>query len=122
MNRASHKNAYLGRSDAPPGLLQIASGKVRDIYELDAEHLLFVTTDRVSAFDVVMNEGIPDKGRVLTAITAFWFGNTQDILPNHLVSTDVDQVSGLNTEWRERLRGRIMIVRRAKPDPIEWVV
>ena len=115
-------SVYLGRTERPPGLPLLASGKVRDIYELDAEHLLFVTTDRVSAFDVVMNEGIPDKGRVLTSIAAHWFERTRDIVPNHLVSTDVSGISGLNAEWKRRLEGRVMLVRRAKPDPIEWVV
>ncbi len=114
--------AYLGRHDAPPGLRQIASGKVRDIYELDDERLLFVTTDRVSAFDVVMDAGIPDKGRVLTSIAAHWFERTADLVPNHLLSTDVDAAPGLDEEWRSRLRGRTMIVQRCEPDPIEWVV
>lgn len=113
---------YLGRKDAPPGLEQVASGKVRDIYTLDADHLLFVTTDRVSAFDVVMNEGIPHKGCVLTAIAAHWFSKTEDIVPNHLVSTDIASVESLDDAWRERLRGRSMIVKRCTPDPIEWVV
>ncbi|MCA9001581.1 MAG: phosphoribosylaminoimidazolesuccinocarboxamide synthase [Planctomycetes bacterium] len=126
MNTQSQHNqsqvAYLGRDHAPPGLQQIASGKVRDIYALDDDHLLFVTTDRVSAFDVVMNEGIPDKGRVLTTITEYWFENTKDIIPNHLVSTDIDRVPGLDAEWKERLRGRILIVKKCKPDIIEWVV
>ncbi|MGD2017464.1 MAG: phosphoribosylaminoimidazolesuccinocarboxamide synthase [Planctomycetota bacterium] len=115
-------DVYLGREDRPPGLEQIASGKVRDIYALDEDHLLFVTTDRVSAFDVVMNEGVPMKGRVLTAIAAHWFERTRDIISNHLVSTSVDDAAGLDDGWRERLRGRVMVVRRATPDPIEWVV
>ncbi len=118
----SNDHVYLGREAAPPGLEQVASGKVRDIYALDGDHLLFVTTDRVSAFDVVMREGIPHKGQVLTAIAAHWFGCTQDIVPNHLVSTDIDTVDGLDGEWRERLRGRVMVVKKAKPDPVEWVV
>ncbi len=115
-------NVYLGREDRPPSLRQIASGKVRDIYEVDDEHLLFVTTDRVSAFDVVMREGIPYKGAVLTAIAAHWFGRTGDIVPGHLVTTSLDEVPGLDAGWRERLAGRSMLVRRAQPDPIEWVV
>ncbi len=118
----SHMGAYLGRDHAPPGLEQIASGKVRDIYALDEQHLLFVTTDRISAFDVVMNEGIPDKGRVLTKITEYWFQETKDIVPNHLVSTDIEKVPGLDAEWKDLLRGRILIVKRCKPDIIEWVV
>ena len=116
-------DVYLGREDAPPGLRQIGSGKVRDIYELDEDRLLFVTTDRVSAFDVVMNEGMPHKGRVLTRIAAHWFARTVDIVPNHLVSTEIGDVDApLSAAWRERLQGRIMVVRRAQPDPIEWVV
>ncbi|MEL6712260.1 MAG: phosphoribosylaminoimidazolesuccinocarboxamide synthase [Planctomycetota bacterium] len=116
-------DVYLGRDDAPPGLRQIASGKVRDIYELGSERLLFVTTDRVSAFDVVMNEGMPHKGRVLTRIAAHWFGRTEDIVSNHLISTDIDSVDApLTDAWRDRLRGRIMVVEKAEPDPIEWVV
>jgi phosphoribosylaminoimidazole-succinocarboxamide synthase len=114
--------AYLGRDDAPPGLEQVASGKVRDLYALPDDRLLFVATDRVSAFDVVMNEGIPDKGRVLTEISAFWFRETRDLVPNHLVSTAVEDVPGLDGAWRERLRGRVMIVERCEPTPVEWVV
>ena len=113
---------YLGREDRPTALKRVASGKVRDVYELDARHLLFVTTDRVSAFDVVMNEGIPQKGVVLTAISAWWFEHTRDVIENHLVSTRVEDVPGLDARWRERLRGRIMIVRRAQPTTVEWVV
>jgi len=112
---------YLGR-ETLPGLETVTSGKVRDIYAVDAEHLLFVTTDRVSAFDVIMNEGIPHKGEVLTRIAAWWFEQTGDIIDNHLVSTDVDDVPGLDAEWRERLRGRIMLVKKARPTTVEWVV
>lgn len=115
-------DVYLGRDDRPQGLKRIASGKVRDIYEVDARRLLFVTTDRVSAFDVVMNEGIPGKGAVLTAISAWWFEHTRDVIGNHLVSTSVDDVPGLDARWKERLRGRIMVVERAQPTTIEWVV
>lgn len=113
---------YLGRDDAPPGLKQIASGKVRDIYELDGDRLLFVASDRVSAFDVVMNDGIPGKGCVLTAISAFWFEETRDLVPNHLLSMSIDEVPGLDDEWRETFDGRIMIVERCEPTPVEWVV
>ncbi|MFN0244163.1 MAG: phosphoribosylaminoimidazolesuccinocarboxamide synthase [Planctomycetota bacterium] len=115
-------NVYLGKDEAPPGLKRVASGKVRDIYELGPRHLLFVTTDRVSAFDVVMKEGVPNKGRVLTAISAWWFEHTRDVIENHLVSTSVDELDGLDAPWKERLRGRVMIVQRAEPTPVEWVV
>ena len=119
----STESVYLGRDlGDPPGLTKIASGKVRDIYEIDAEHLLFVTSDRISAFDVVMDQGVAHKGRVLTAIAAHWFERTRDIVPNHLVSTDVSDVQGLDDAWRARFEGRVMVVRRAKPDPVEWVV
>jgi phosphoribosylaminoimidazole-succinocarboxamide synthase len=117
---------YLGaRREPDPGLAHlpfIAAGKVRDLYTLDDRHLLFVTSDRISAFDVVFDEGVPHKGRVLTAIAAFWFARTSHLVPNHLVTTDVDAVPSLDAATRARLAGRIMIVRRARPTPIEWVV
>jgi phosphoribosylaminoimidazole-succinocarboxamide synthase len=113
---------YLGRTGGPPGFQLLHSGKVRDIYALDAERLLFVATDRVSAFDVVMREGVPDKGRVLSTVSAWWFEATRDVVPNHLLSTRVEDVPGLDAAWRERLRGRVQIVRRARPTPVEWVV
>lgn len=115
-------DVYLGKDDRPPGLEQVASGKVRDIYRLDRDHLLFVTSDRISAFDVVMDQGLPGKGRILTSIAAYWLEETRDIVPNHLVSTSIDEVDALDAEWRDRLRGRVMIVRETTPDPIEWVV
>jgi phosphoribosylaminoimidazole-succinocarboxamide synthase len=117
-----NNNAYLGRNDDIPGLELIASGKVRDIYAINEEHLLFVTTDRISAFDVIMNEGVPNKGKVLTTITAWWFEQTADIIQNHIVSTDINDVEGLNDHWREQLDGRILIVKRAQPTPVEWVI
>ncbi len=113
---------YLGRHEDVPGLQFVASGKVRDIYSVDADTLLFVTTDRVSAFDVVMKVGIPNKGRVLTAITAHWFDVTRDLVANHLLSTRVEDVPGLDAGWRDALRGRVMLVRRALPTSVEWVV
>jgi phosphoribosylaminoimidazole-succinocarboxamide synthase len=96
----------------------LASGKVRDIYKLDEKHLLFVTSDRMSAFDVVMAEAIPDKGRVLTAVTAFWLERLTGIAPNHLVSLDVPP--GLDED--QDLDGRVMVVRRAEMLPIECIV
>ncbi|MDP6740450.1 MAG: phosphoribosylaminoimidazolesuccinocarboxamide synthase [Planctomycetota bacterium] len=114
--------AYLGNTQCPPNLDKVASGKVRDIYALDTDHLLFVTTDRISAFDVVMHDGVPDKGRVLTRIAQHWFARTEDLVPNHLVSTQIEDVNTLDNEWQDLLRGRSMIVKRCTPDPIEWVV
>jgi phosphoribosylaminoimidazole-succinocarboxamide synthase len=93
----------------------IYSGKVRDIYDAGDDNLLFVASDRISAFDVVMAEPIPDKGRVLTAITAFWLGVTADLVPNHLVSLDPPDMPA---DWV----GRTMLVRRAEMLPIECIV
>ena len=102
------------------GLRHVASGKVRDIYELDDKHLLFVTSDRMSAFDVVMAEPIPDKGRVLTAVTAFWLENLADVAPNHLVSYDVPAAAAGGPD--SDLVGRVMVVRKAEMLPIECIV
>ncbi|HET6875315.1 MAG TPA: phosphoribosylaminoimidazolesuccinocarboxamide synthase [Acidimicrobiales bacterium] len=99
-------------------LKHVASGKVRDIYELDDKHLLFVTSDRMSAFDVVMAEPIPDKGRVLTALTAFWLEQLADVAPNHLVSFEVPSAVANVPD----LEGRIMVVRKAEMLPIECIV
>ncbi|MEM7515884.1 MAG: phosphoribosylaminoimidazolesuccinocarboxamide synthase [Planctomycetota bacterium] len=111
---------------APLGLELIASGKVRDVYALDDEHLLFVTTDRVSAFDVVMTEGVPDKGSVLTSITRWWFERTTALIPNHFVSAEISDLAqfgvNLDTAWKEELAGRILIVRRLQPTTVEWVI
>jgi phosphoribosylaminoimidazole-succinocarboxamide synthase len=96
------------------------SGKVRDIYDAGDDHLLMVTSDRISAFDVVMNEAVPDKGRVLTAMSAFWFDAMADVAPNHLVSTSiVDLPDGADDR---DLTGRFMLCRRAEMLPIECVV
>lgn len=120
----NHTDIYLGGSDdRPPGLELIRSGKVRDLYRLDAERLLFVTTDRVSAFDVIMDCGIPNKGRVLTSVATYWFEETRDVIPNHLLSSDVDDVAAaLDPTWVERLRGRVLIVKETRPTSVEWVV
>jgi phosphoribosylaminoimidazole-succinocarboxamide synthase len=116
------QGVYLGRARKIGKLELLSSGKVRDIYVFDAEHLLFVASDRVSAFDVIMPQGIPGKGRVLTSIAAHWFANTKDIVPNHLVSTDVERIPGLAPAEKEGLRGRIMLVKKAQPTTVEWVV
>lgn len=96
-------------------------GKVRDIYDL-GEHLLIVTSDRISAFDVVMNEGIPDKGFVLTQISKFWFERMTDIVPNHLVATEVNDFPAATHKYRDQLEGRSMLVKKAAPLPIECIV
>ncbi len=100
------------------------SGKVRDIYELDDEQLLFVTSDRISAFDVVMAEPIPGKGRVLTALTAFWAGQLSGVAPTHLVAVGVPpgvdlKAGGVSPGFAE---GRSMVVRRAEMLPVECIV
>ena len=101
-------------------LPHVASGKVREIYEVDASHLLFVATDRISAYDVILAQPIPDKGRVLTGVSLHFF----DLLgtPNHLVTTDLDGVEELTDDQRVYLAGRSMVVRRAEVIPVECVV
>jgi phosphoribosylaminoimidazole-succinocarboxamide synthase len=96
-------------------------GKVRDVYELD-DDLLIVATDRVSAFDVVMPTGIPDKGKVLTQLSVFWFQATQDIVSNHLKTVDVNEFPAALQPHRELLDQRSMLVRRTQPIPFECVV
>ena len=103
------------------GLERIHEGKVRDIYAVDAETMLIVTTDRLSAFDVVLPDPIPEKGRVLTEISNFWFGRTRHIVPNQLTDRSVDSIVK-DADERELLRGRTMVVRRLKALPIEAVV
>jgi phosphoribosylaminoimidazole-succinocarboxamide synthase len=98
-----------------------AQGKVRDIYEAGADHLLMVTSDRISAFDVVLPNPITDKGRVLTGLSLFWFEKTKDVVPNHLVSAEVDDFPQEFTDHHEELAGRSMLVRRARMIPIECV-
>jgi len=100
-------------------LRHLSSGKVREIYEIDAERLLFVASDRVSAYDVIMAEPIPDKGRVLTGLSLYWFGLLDT--PTHLLSTDLSTIEGLRAS-RDDLAGRAMIVRRAEVIPVECVV
>ena len=95
-------------------------GKVRDMYEVD-EHLLMVATDRISAYDVVLASLIPDKGAVLTQLSAFWFGRTADIVANHMVSTDPAAYPAALRPHADLLAGRSMLVRRTRPVPIECV-
>jgi phosphoribosylaminoimidazole-succinocarboxamide synthase len=99
-----------------------ASGKVRDVYSLNPEQLLFVATDRISAFDYVLATGIPHKGRVLTQLSLFWFDFLADIVPNHLITADVDQYPSSVRKYADQLRGRSMLVRRAEMFPVECVV
>jgi phosphoribosylaminoimidazole-succinocarboxamide synthase len=103
------------------GLNLRGRGKVRDIYDL-GDSLLIVASDRISAFDVVMNEPVPDKGKILTQISAFWFDRIRDIVPSHVLSTDVDAFPHACKPHREALRGRTMWVKKAKPLPVECIV
>lgn len=96
-------------------------GKVRDIYDL-GNFLIFVATDRISAFDVVMNEPIPSKGLLLTKISKFWLNKTRHLIPNHFIIDDVDQYPPECLEYRAQLEGRSMLVRKCKPLPIEAIV
>jgi phosphoribosylaminoimidazole-succinocarboxamide synthase len=104
-----------------PELELHASGKVRDVYSLDNEHLLFVATDRISAFDYVLATGIPHKGRVLTQISLFWFDFLKDVVPNHLVTADVNRYPAEIRSHADELRGRSMLVMRAEMFPVECV-
>lgn len=115
-------------SAAPPvhttslrGLRKIHTGKVRDIYEIDASSMLIVTTDRLSAFDVVLPDPIPDKGRVLNSISNFWFGRTGHLVPNHLTGRAVEEVVS-DADERAMLKDRAVIVKRLKTVPLEAVV
>jgi len=104
-----------------PGLPLAGRGKVRDIYDLD-DRLLIVATDRISAFDVVMPNPIPGKGRVLTQMSTFWFGTMADIIGNHVISTDPADYPEACRPYREVLAGRSMLVKKARPLPLECIV
>jgi phosphoribosylaminoimidazole-succinocarboxamide synthase len=103
------------------GMALTSTGKVRDIYALDS-HLLIVATDRISAFDFIMPNPVPGKGEVLTRMSAFWFRKMGDIIPNHVVSINPDEYPEVCAPYREVLRGRSMLVKKAKPLPVECVV
>jgi phosphoribosylaminoimidazole-succinocarboxamide synthase len=99
-----------------------ASGKVRDVYSIGDEQLLFVATDRISAFDYILATGIPHKGQVLSQISLFWFDYLAEIVPNHLITADVDQYPPSARKYADQLRGRSMLVRRAAIFPVECIV
>ena len=105
-----------------PDLKLHASGKVRDVYAIGDQQLLFVATDRISAFDYILATGIPHKGRVLSQISLFWFDFLADVVPNHLVTADVDQYPPVVRKYADQLRGRSMLVQRAEMFPVECVV
>ncbi len=104
-----------------PFAKRLGRGKVRDLFQLGND-LLLVASDRISAFDVVMNEPIPGKGAVLTATSAFWLQRLAGVCPNHMLSTDVDAWADVPQQWQALLRGRTMRCKMARPLPVEWVV
>ena len=104
-----------------PGIQQYTRGKVRDVYDL-GDTLLIVATDRISAFDCVMPNGIPGKGKLLTEMSLFWFDLVSDIVPNHLVSSDVDTYPEDLRKYRDQLEGRSMIVKKADRIDVECIV
>jgi len=103
------------------GLELVKRGKVRDVYEID-DRLLIVASDRMSAFDVVMDDPIPDKGKILTNISLFWFDKLEAIVENHLVSSDPLEYPDICRKYFNELRGRSMLVKKAKPLPVECIV
>lgn len=104
-----------------PHLTQINRGKVRDIYDINAEQMLIVTTDRLSAFDVILPQPIPGKGEVLTRVANFWFDRTKDIIPNHLTDTPLEEIVP-DADQRAQLGDRALVVKKLKPLPIEAIV
>ena len=104
-----------------PGIPKVGQGKVRELFEVDG-HLLMVATDRISAFDVILPNAIPHKGKVLTQLSAFWFELLEGMVDHHLVSVQVDEFPAPLQPFREELAGRSMLVRKCTPLPIEWVV
>ncbi|MFH1216855.1 MAG: phosphoribosylaminoimidazolesuccinocarboxamide synthase [Pseudomonadota bacterium] len=104
-----------------PDLKLIHRGKVRDLYEIE-DKLLMVASDRISAFDVVMEDPIPNKGSVLTKLSLFWFDYLADIIPNHLISADPAEYPAVCAPYADQLKGRSMLVKKAKPLPVECIV
>jgi len=116
-------------TDSSPSLFQsnidtlslLNRGKVRDIYDVDDDHLLIVTSDRISAFDVVLPDPIPGKGNVLTTVSNFWFARTENLVANHLTGRGLDSI-GLSNDEVKQLEGRAIVVRKLKPLPVEAIV
>ncbi|EPT01017.1 hypothetical protein FOMPIDRAFT_97987 [Fomitopsis schrenkii] len=106
-----------------PALKLISRGKVRDVYATSSpEHLLFVATDRISAYDVILRNGVPDKGKVLTKMSLFWFEKLKDIIPTHFVTANVDEMPEEVRQYRSQIEGRAMLVRKARVVPLEAIV
>jgi phosphoribosylaminoimidazole-succinocarboxamide synthase len=102
------------------GFDRVASGKVRDIYRV-GENLLIIATDRISAFDCILPQGIPDKGRVLTKMSLFWFDYLRDVIPNHLITANVEEYPEPLRAFRPQIEGRSMLVKRCRMEPVECV-
>ncbi|KAI7870300.1 phosphoribosylaminoimidazole-succinocarboxamide synthase [Spinellus fusiger] len=105
-----------------PDLKLVARGKVRDLYEVDEHSLLFVATDRISAFDVIMKNAIPGKGKLLTQISLFWFDLLKDVIPNHLITADFEKMPAHIQKYREQLEGRSLLVKKMRVLPVEAIV
>ncbi|KAJ3823882.1 phosphoribosylaminoimidazole-succinocarboxamide synthase [Lentinula raphanica] len=106
-----------------PDLSLLSRGKVRDVYSTSSpEHLLFVATDRISAYDVILRNGIPGKGRLLTQISLFWFSKLRHIIPNHFVTANIDEMPEEVKKYKVQLDGRAMLVRKARVVPLEAIV
>jgi phosphoribosylaminoimidazole-succinocarboxamide synthase len=104
-----------------PNLDLLRRGKVREVYQLD-NYYLIVTSDRISAFDVIMNQAVPGKGIILNNITKFWFQKTKEIIPNHFITSNLEEYPEECKEYADQLRGRSMIIKKCKPLPVEFVV
>lgn len=123
-------SSVLVNTDLKDSLKLLGRGKVRDIYSINEDLLLFVATDRISAYDVILNNGIPGKGKILTQLSVFWFNYLADILPNHLITNNEDQNASLKeklpeavySKYKEQLADRSLIVRRLKLVPLEVIV
>ncbi|CAJ0755391.1 21905_t:CDS:10 [Entrophospora sp. SA101] len=105
-----------------PDLKLISRGKVRDLYEIDEKTLLFVATDRISAFDVIMKNGIPGKGKILTRISLFWFNYLKDIIPNHLITAEFSEMPDILQKYKDQLENRCLLVKKCKVLPVEAIV
>ena len=114
------KNPVILETDLP-GIERHAQGKVRDVYSVDENRLLIVATDRISAFDYILATGIPDKGRVLTQLSIFWFDFLRDVTPTHFLTANVDEYPEALPPFRDQLEGRSMLVKRARMIEIECV-
>ena len=117
----SPKGRQIMSESTIPGLTLYSRGKVRDIYDL-GDKLLLVASDRISAFDVILPTPIPDKGKILTQLSEFWFSKIGDIVPNHLITTDVERFPDPCRTYRSAIEGRSMLVKKSTPAPVECIV